>query len=500
MSIVLPSYADWKAPRADGQTLLWPTMPELAGALAARHHDAADAIRLHGHSLADVRKQVRQFVGHDTDAPLIVTGHQAELHHPGVWAKNVVIDALARKFSGRAVHLCVDTDQPKHLSLRWPGFTMPITDDPHLSRAAWTGLLAAPSPAHLDEIDRAASTLNYESLLPATIASIRKTSLDGHEGTELPASLAMAMHAVDWSLGLDYTVLTLSPLLESDGWLTFASHVLSSAPAFGKAYNEALADYRSGAGITSHSRPIPDLVFTDKSIECPFWLDELDTSKRHRATIELRSGQAYLHHPYTDDAVALDASADAEQAVATLRKFLRSRRLRLAPRALTLTLFVRLFLADVFVHGIGGGRYDQVTDRIIAGYFRCAIPRFAVSTATLLNPGSVGRERACLACVVREGHSLKHALPGKQSLVQAIAAAPRKSAQRTQLFSQLQRDLLSYRQNATSIKQWAARLEQTRVSAAEDAVIFDRELYFALQTRPRLEGLIQRFRSAVDAN
>ena len=37
----------------------------------------------------------------------------------------------------------------------------------------------------------------------------------------------------------------------------------------------------------------------------------------------------------------------------------------LRPRALTLTLFARLCVADFFIHGIGGGKYDEVTDRII---------------------------------------------------------------------------------------------------------------------------------------
>ena len=37
----------------------------------------------------------------------------------------------------------------------------------------------------------------------------------------------------------------------------------------------------------------------------------------------------------------------------------------LAPKAVTLTLFARVFLADLFLHGVGGARYDEVTDGIM---------------------------------------------------------------------------------------------------------------------------------------
>ena len=42
---------------------------------------------------------------------------------------------------------------------------------------------------------------------------------------------------------------------------------------------------------------------------------------------------------------------------------LSSRGIKLRTRALTTTLFARLVLSDMFLHGIGGAKYDQVTDR-----------------------------------------------------------------------------------------------------------------------------------------
>ena len=60
--------------------------------------------------LPQLRRRVRQWVGHQDDSrPLVACGHQTELYHPGVWVKNVVIDAAARALDGQAVHVALDT-------------------------------------------------------------------------------------------------------------------------------------------------------------------------------------------------------------------------------------------------------------------------------------------------------------------------------------------------------------------------------------------------------
>jgi hypothetical protein len=53
---------------------------------------------------------------------------------------------------------------------------------------------------------------------------------------------------------------------------------------------------------------------------------------------------------------------------------------------LTLTLFARVCLGDFFIHGIGGGKYDEVTDTIIHDYFGIEPPAYQVLSATLHLP------------------------------------------------------------------------------------------------------------------
>ena len=59
---------------------------------------------------------------------------------------------------------------------------------------------------------------------------------------------------------------------------------------------------------------------------------------------------------------------------------------RLRTRALITTLFARLFLGDTFLHGIGGAKYDQVTDLLIERFFGLRPPCYMTLTATLRLP------------------------------------------------------------------------------------------------------------------
>jgi hypothetical protein len=159
-------------------------------------------------------------------------------------------------------------------------------------------------------------------------------------------------------------------------------------------------------------------------------------------------------------------------------------------------MFLRLFVADQFVHGIGGARYDQVLDRLIEREFGLEPPRFSVTTATLYFPDAVGRTRACLPCVKQEGHRLRHNLLGeeKRKLVAAIAEAPRGSLERAQRFAELHERLGAAAERDERMRAWESQLGETQKAAEEDEVLFDRELFFAIQLRERLEGMIGRYR------
>jgi hypothetical protein len=81
----------------------------------------------------------------------------------------------------------------------------------------------------------------------------------------------------------------------------------------------------------------------------------------------------------------LPAEGDAHAAVERLMELQHSG-VRIRPRALITTLWARLALGDLFIHGIGGAKYDCVTDRLIQRFFGLAAPHFLVVSATLHLP------------------------------------------------------------------------------------------------------------------
>jgi hypothetical protein len=62
------------------------------------------------------------------------------------------------------------------------------------------------------------------------------------------------------------------------------------------------------------------------------------------------------------------------------------RGVKIRSRAMITTLWARLALGDLFLHGIGGAKYDQVTDLLIERFFGLSPPGFMVLSATLLLP------------------------------------------------------------------------------------------------------------------
>ncbi len=60
--------------------------------------------------------------------------------------------------------------------------------------------------------------------------------------------------------------------------------------------------------------------------------------------------------------------------------------IRIRPRALITTMYARLILSDLFIHGIGGAKYDEVTDAIIRRFFNIEPPGYVTATATVRLP------------------------------------------------------------------------------------------------------------------
>ncbi|MCE9551900.1 MAG: hypothetical protein K8T91_00780, partial [Planctomycetes bacterium] len=218
----MTQYPQWVAPAEDGGAMVWPAPPQLLA--EARQNNAMLGLsqaRIQNVPLSEARREMRRWLGHGEDDQLFIgTGHQAELCHPGVWAKDVVIHLAAETSGGSACHFAVDTDEPKHLDLRWPGESHPLTDDPALRTARWCGRVATPTAAHLNELKErlaiAQSRWSFRPLLGGFLDAL------GEKTTYVPvlaSALTEACHAIDQSLGLRHRAMVTSPIWGSRPYL-----------------------------------------------------------------------------------------------------------------------------------------------------------------------------------------------------------------------------------------------------------------------------------------
>jgi hypothetical protein len=489
-------YADWKAPANDGQMLIWPEPAALSewtrensSRLAAAHH-----VRVQNVPLPRLREAAQIHIGGKPGEPLIATGHQVELYHPGVWVKDALSHTLAAKIGGRAFHFAVDTDAPKHLHLRWPGGSEAITDDESILSAASVNLLANPTPRHLNAVvrrfDEQSARWDFTPGIEPFFDALRKSALGEHG---LAADMSNALHSVDWGLGLRYFELVVSPLWNSAQYLVLAHHMLATAGVFAGVYNEALDEFRRKHGIRTRARPMPDLKIGSEEIEAPFWLDDHNTGDRTRLMVRNDVTGSFIQCP-GGERFMLNPDADGWAAAAGLQAFCRRNNLWLAPRAMMLTMYFRLLLSDLFIHGIGGGRYDQVTDDVIRRFFNLEPPRFAVTTATMYFPAAAGQRRVNVRPLLQEGRRLRHGMLSaeKRSMVALIDALPRGSSQRQELFFRMHQRLAA-ESNSPAMRQWEERLRDAEHQSMEQKALFDRELFFAIQPRGRLTGMIERY-------
>jgi hypothetical protein len=168
------------------------------------------------------------------------------------------------------------------------------------------------------------------------------------------------------------------------GW--FVAHLLANLPRFSAAYNDALAHYRRIHRIRGHAQPVPDLDSTGGWLEAPFWIWSVADPTR-RPLYARQSGDGLIITDRNAVEVWLSITDDRDASVAAQQiAALASRGIKLRTRALTTTLFARLVLSDLFLHGIGGAKYDQVLDEIVRLFFGFEPPEFGAVSATLRLP------------------------------------------------------------------------------------------------------------------
>ncbi len=357
--------------------------------------------------------------------PLVMTGHQPSFYHPGVLYKyRLLAEAAARGMA--AINLSVDTDPSEGFLVKVPSYANgEYHRVAHYAAPGAAALLYRDAPAREDEVAAfAENVLRDLRSLPDRFFSFGEVFIETELRRELPPMMGDAMvhlrraYAAHWPQGT--LELPLSELCRTAPFFDFAFEMLVRAPEAVAVFNDTLAAYRAEHGIRSKANPFPDLATDAQTVETLFWIGK--DGARLPLSVSMRGG-----YP----ALLLDGAHEMRDA-AMLRDFCQTRKVQLWPRAVALSVLNRLFVADLFVHGTGGAKYDRITDSFIARFYGIIPPPFAVASATLKPPGldDPAPELAALRQRMREAafhpeSFLDNAPPGlvaeKKSLRAAIA-------------------------------------------------------------------------------
>ncbi|MCH7592518.1 MAG: hypothetical protein IH989_07050, partial [Planctomycetes bacterium] len=156
--------------------------------------------------------------------------------------------------------------------------------------------------------------------------------------------------------------------------------MLLNAGRFAESYNAALAAYRRAYRVRGNQRPIPDLHASPDRCEVPVWATRADEPRR-RLFVSRVGSSLVLHAGQTPiGELPVDSLADPGDWAGLLAEL---DGWNLRPRALALTIWARLLLGDLFIHGIGGAKYDRISDTIMADYYRVTPPHMVCVSATL---------------------------------------------------------------------------------------------------------------------
>jgi hypothetical protein len=182
---------------------------------------------------------------------------------------------------------------------------------------------------------------------------------------------------------------------------------------------------------------------------------------------------------------------------------------KLRPRALMTTTFLRLGLADLFIHGLGGAKYDEWNDAVIRRFWNIAPPAYTMVTATLRLPvgdwnidakekvRSLERRRRDLHWnperFIDDGLLERAPICGwveeKSALQENEPVTKKDRRARSRRFRELNDELRAF--VSVPARETAESLERANAEAAARSLMGSREFFFGFHPSESLRSLLQ---------
>jgi hypothetical protein len=302
----------------------------------------------------NIKKEIHEFIEDSTknkisERSIYITGHQPELFHPGILSKDLILNKLSIKHNAFPLHLVVDTDifefnyyYPNH---KLDTFSLKNFDYHQNKIFLFEELNIEKRREFLQILKN--QLVDLKIFLADDEYKISKkyiaeyiNQLDRGEKIYKINQYIRKMYLSENQIFIPSV--NLSDFIKLNSFKKFVEIISNRSDEFIADHNFSLNEYRIEHKIKNHAQPIPDL----EKDELPFW--DLDIENGIRK---------YARFPYSNS-------------------------VNYSPRAITNTMFIRLFVCDFFIHGKGGGRYELISDKIIKKFFKIDGAPYCIASAT----------------------------------------------------------------------------------------------------------------------
>lgn len=265
-------------------------------------------------------------VAYQQDRPIIAFGHQPVVYHPGLLSKHEKLLEFTKATAANGLEIIIDTDQGPPVAIRYPRLRGRDWTVEQFTVATQAGLYLSQSVA----INAADS-----SWLPNEKLSDFIDALKRYGGQPVAQALPRLRH--EFLNDQNSAVIALSELMRLPSIRQLVDLILVKPKELVETYNQTLHDFRLCHKIKNAANPFPNLKSDEHSLELPFWIIDSQANSREELFFNLASGQF-------------------NQNLNERERFF------LAPRGMLTTFILRTFCCDLFIHGLGGEKYDPATE------------------------------------------------------------------------------------------------------------------------------------------
>lgn len=298
----------------------------------------------------EISNELKKELGFPIDKTVIMTGHQPILYYPGIFVKLILASEIAKQFNGEAYYLVLDTDREnvfwKFIFYKNSYYRKDlILNNP--KEILLNQLLEENKKEQLLEFLKEWELQFYFIFEPNFVPEIKSKLKKIYQYISTSKKIKISELSIFLNeifikeLNLKIRPIFLSNILNTKTYKYIYEFIKSNYKKFYKIYNTLLNDFRKEHHIQNTAIPFPNL----KENELPFW----KSNGYIRRTLLLEEDNNCL----------------------------------ILPKAVIISLIIRGFLSDLMVHGVGGGFYDLVVERILNEFLGFSISPFITTTATV---------------------------------------------------------------------------------------------------------------------